>query len=191
MTGTEFGLFASALRTYFPREKILPNKAAMELWFRELKDLPYAVAEAALRKWVASNRWSPSIADIREMANKVINGEPGDWGDGWKQVTDAIRRHGYYGEEAALESMDNLTRETVRRLGWKSLCLSDNVMTDRANFRMIYDQLQQRSQTDQMIPPDVKKLIGRLQMGLEENNDLHADNTRYLTGPGSHEGGRQ
>lgn len=83
MNRDEFGLFASALKTYYPKEQLLPNKQAMELWYRELCDIPYRVAEAALRKWVAVSKWSPSIADIREQAATVQAGEIPLWSDGW------------------------------------------------------------------------------------------------------------
>ena len=95
MDKREFGLFASAIRTYYPREQILPNKEAMELWFRELQDIPFPVAEASLRKWVSTNKWSPSIADIRELSANVQNGDIPDWGEGWEEVQRAIRKHGY------------------------------------------------------------------------------------------------
>ena len=44
----EFGMFTAALKTYYPREdKLLPNQEAMELWYRQLQDIPYIVAETA------------------------------------------------------------------------------------------------------------------------------------------------
>jgi hypothetical protein len=57
MTKQEFATFAMALKTYYPREQILPNQQAMELWYRELQDIPMQVAEATLRKWVSTNKW--------------------------------------------------------------------------------------------------------------------------------------
>ena len=89
-------MFAMALRTYYPKEQLLPNQQAMELWYRELCDIPYNVAEAALRKWVATNKWSPTIADLREMAATVTEGEMPDWGEGWEQVLKAIKKYGSY-----------------------------------------------------------------------------------------------
>ena len=56
MDKKEFALFASALRTYYSKENLLPNSQAMELWFRQLMDIPYPVAEATLNKWVATNK---------------------------------------------------------------------------------------------------------------------------------------
>ena len=102
MDKKEFSLFASALRTYYPREKLLPNEQAMTLWYNQLQDIPYKVAEATLNKWVAIEKWSPSIADIRQLATELVNGAIKDWGDGWEQVEKAIRRYGIYREAEAL-----------------------------------------------------------------------------------------
>ena len=96
MTKQEFAQFVMALKTYYPRETLLPNNQAVELWFRQLSDIPYNVAEIALNQWVATNKWSPSIADIREAANGIQNDEKFDWGEGWEQVQHAIRYYGYY-----------------------------------------------------------------------------------------------
>lgn len=162
MERKEFGIFASALRTYYPREQLLPNQQAMELWYRELCDIPYNLAEAALRKWVITNKWSPSIADIREMTTDISEGALPDWGEAWESVLTAIRRYGSYNEEMALESMDDLTRQVVRRLGFRNICMSENINTDRANFRMLYEQLAQRRRTDQKMPTQLKAAIQQM-----------------------------
>ena len=96
MTKQEFATLAMALKTYYPREKLIPNDKAMELWFRQLQDLEFKVAEAALYKWVATNRWAPKISEIREMAAEITRGEIPDWGEAWEQVLKAIGRFGSY-----------------------------------------------------------------------------------------------
>ena len=75
MDKREFATFAAALKTYYPRENLLPNPQAMELWYRQLQDIPCQLAEMALNKWVATNKWPPSIAEIREQASAIKNGE--------------------------------------------------------------------------------------------------------------------
>ena len=163
MDKKEFSIFASALRTYYPREKLLPNEPAMELWYNQLKDIPYNVAEATLNKWVATEKWSPSIADIRKTASEMVNGVTDDWGKGWEQVEKAIRYYGQYREAEALADMDDLTRRTVERLGFKNICVSENIIADRANFRTIYEQLAQRKETEQVVPATLKALIDTMQ----------------------------
>lgn len=163
MTRNEFATFAAAMKTFFPREQLLPNAAAMELWYRELSDIPYTVAEAALRKYVSTNKFSPTIADIREMAVTVTQGEKPDWSEGWRQLELAIRKYGQYNIPDAMASMDDITRDTVKRLGYRNLCMSENVMADRANFRMIFEQLADRRQKEQQMPFSLSQLIEGIQ----------------------------
>lgn len=172
MNAKEFGNFAAALRTYYSRENILPNQQAMELWFRQLQDIPYDAAEAILSKWVATNKWSPSIADIRDGMAEIQRGGPApDWGDGWNQAMTAIRKFGSYGEEEALASLPPLTRETVRRLGYKSLCWSENQVADRANFRQVYEILEKRKIETDKIPLPVQQKLAALTAGFAKPMD--------------------
>ena len=164
MTEQEFAKLAMAIKTFFPRENILPNSQALELWYRELQDIPANVAEAALRKWVATNKWSPSIAELRETAAEVRNGEIPDWGEGWEQVLLAIRRFGSYREREALDSLDPMTRTCVQRLGFRNICMSENISTDRANFRMMYESLTEREQTKQQVALPLQEVISQLRL---------------------------
>ena len=163
MTRDEFKNFAMALKTYYPREQLLPNLQAMELWYQELSDIPNDVAIAALRKYVSANKFSPTIADIREMAVTVTQGEKPDWSEGWRQLELAIRKYGQYNIPDAMASMDDITRQTVKRLGYRNLCMSENVMADRANFRMIFEQLAERKQKEQQMPMSLSQLIEGIQ----------------------------
>ena len=159
MTRKEFATFAMALKTYYPRENLLPNEQAMELWFKQLEDIPYQVAETGLNKWVALNKWSPSIADIREMASELVNGELPDWGDAWEEVCKAIRCYGSYRALEALESLSPLARKATERMGFTNLCMSENPSADRANFRMIYENLAEREKKDAQLPTGLKTIV--------------------------------
>lgn len=163
MTKSEFATLAMALKTYYPRENILPNDKAMELWFFQLQDIDYKVAEAGLNKWVSLNKWSPSIADIRQMASEITHSDLPDWSEGWEQVMRAIRRYGNYRYKEALDSMSPLTKKVVERLGFTELCMSENISVDRANFRMIYETLAEREKKDAQIPLILKEKIMEIQ----------------------------
>lgn len=162
MTKKEFAIITMSLKTYYPRENLLPNDQAAALWYYQLQDLSYATAEAALNKWAATNKWSPTIADLRETAAEIENGQTPDWGEGWQQVCKAIRKFGSYQQAAAMQSLDELTRMTTERLGFMNLCMSESIETDRANFRMIYEQLAKRKKQDDQIPQQLKQIIENL-----------------------------
>lgn len=163
MTEKEFGLFALALKTYYPKEGLLPNNQAMELWYRQVADIPYNIAEAALNKWVATNKWSPTIADIREMSISVSHGDIPTWGDAWEEVCRAIRKFGSYRAGEAIETLSPLAKKATQRIGFTNLCMSENVAADRANFRMIYETLAERQKKEAQLPLPLKQLIAELQ----------------------------
>ena len=163
MKRDEFANFAMALRTYYPRENLLPNNEAMELWYRQLQDIPFKVAEAALNKWVALNKWSPSIAEIREQsAGLKRGGELQNWGDGWQKVLLAVRRYGMYNVEQAMESLDDLSRKCVENIGFINICRSENISVERANFRMLYETYIERQKQDAQLPDSIKTLIAQI-----------------------------
>lgn len=167
MNKKEFMLFVSALRTYYPKENILPNEQAIRLWYEQLKDIPYKVAELALNKWVATNKWSPSISEIREQVTIITQGEAKDWGEAWESVRDAIRTYGSYQVKEAYDSMDEITSQVVRRLGFLNLCLSEDIQVERANFRMMYEQEVERRKRSAQLPPQLKAIISNMPNLLE------------------------
>lgn len=163
MDKNEFATFAMALKTYYPKENLLPNKQALDLWFFQLQDIPYQVAEIALNKWVSLNKWSPSIADIREMATSISHGELPSWGDAWEEVLRAIRKYGSYRPVEAMNSLSPLARKATERIGFRNLCISENISADRANFRMIYEQLAEREKKEAQLSVPLKTLIAQMQ----------------------------
>lgn len=162
MDKTEFSRWAMALKTYFPRDNLLPTKEAMELWYAELRDIPFEVALAMLRKWVDTQKWPPSISEIRAMCGEIVNGKPPDWGEAWAEVTNAIRRHGYIGREEAIASMSPLTQKAVEYIGWRDLCMSENPDTIRAQFRQVYQTVTARHIEDRQINPELQATITKL-----------------------------
>lgn len=162
MTKSEFAKFAMALRTYYPKEKLLPSEQAMDLWLYQLEDIPYDVAVAVLNEWVALNKWSPSIADIREMATSIRLGDMPSWGDAWEEVLKAIRQYGLYRADEAVNSLAPTAQKAIKRIGFTNICLSDNLTADRANFRQIYEAIAEREKKEAQLSPSLQTRIAEL-----------------------------
>ena len=64
----------------------------------------------------------------------------------------AIRRYGYMQEPEALGILDEITRKCVKRIGYQNICMSENITADRANFRMIYEQEENRVRQNNQLP---------------------------------------
>jgi len=152
MNKKEFAIFTDAMRTYYPKEKVLPNEQAMALWYDRLKDLDYQDAANALNRWVSTEKWSPSIADIRKAVSEMRRDTVDDWTEGWNQVTRAISKYGYPDEPGALASMNEITRDCVKAIGWKNICDSEEIGVERGHFRMMYEQRKERVRKLEVIP---------------------------------------
>lgn len=159
MDKKEFATFAMALKTYYPRENLIPNEQAMNLWFIQLQDLDYKTAELVLNKWVATNKWSPSIAEIREAAAEITSPAIPDWGEAWEKVLKVVWHYGSYEPEKAMAELDEITAAAVKRVGYYEICQSQNIAIERANFRDIYNNLAERKKTRQQIAPQILAMI--------------------------------
>lgn len=152
MTEAEFAKLAMAIREMYPQSGVLQTKAAMELWYQLLADLPYQEASAALSSYMVTNKWPPTVADIREGVTKRTTPELPEWSEAWETVINAIGRWGMHREAEALESMPEIARQTVKRMGWQHICLSENIGVERATFRDIYIVIAKRKERDAQLP---------------------------------------
>ena len=161
MNKQEFSKIAAAINTYYPKDKPFRNNEAIQLWYEELKDLPYEDTVNGLRRHVNTSKWCPTIAELKSAIVANTAGAK-DWGEQWNQAIRAVRRFGIYQEEEALASLDPLTRQAVKRLGYKDLCLSENQMADRANFRMVYEQVANNEYEKAALPKELQNKIAQL-----------------------------
>lgn len=172
MNSKQFSDWADALKTYYPREHLFPNDQSMSLWYQMLKDLDYNDAVKALQRWVATERWSPSIADIRGMVNQMSDSTVGDWSSAWDEVTRAINRCGIYRESEALDSMSETTKECVKAIGWKNICNSEEIGVERGHFRTMFEQRNQRIRTTKSIPDWLRSPVETKVLDLAEKRSL-------------------
>lgn len=184
MTFDEFKVLAKGMKAVYTQSWFLPDAEALKIWYELLKDLDYAVTNIAIQKYMLTNKKEPTVADIRELVVSVKVGEKPSWSDGWEEVLRAISMYGMYREAEALLSMTELTRKVVKRLGFKNICISENIMTDRANFRMIFEQLADREQTEKQIPFTLSTLIEQAReherLALEDGEVQSNDSTRLF-----------
>ena len=166
MTAKEFGILADAIKTYFPRDNVLPTENAMRLWYSELKDIPYQLAHAALRKYVSTNKFAPTIADIREQVAELNNQNEEDLNEtaAWYLVLKAIRRSTYYSEEefAKLPATVQRAVASPKQLReWATLEDVDGktLTVIQSNFQRTFRVEQQRERERSKLSPDVLRLM--------------------------------
>lgn len=163
MTFDEFKPLVKGLKSAFSQPNFLPDGDSVNVWYEFLKDLDSKVCSVAISKYIMTNKFPPTVADIRELCTSVTAGDKPLWSDGWDEVMRAMRRYGSYNEVEALESMSEITRQCVRRLGYQNLCRSEEIGVDRANFRMIFEQVANREYEKAKLPGGMQQLIASIQ----------------------------
>jgi hypothetical protein len=150
MNKREFAIIWTTLKTAFSRFKFLERAEEAEIWRQMLSDIPYDILITAVREYILTGKFPPTIADIRETALKLIKPEK-DWLDAWGTVEKAIRRYGYMQGDKALASMDEDTAAVVARFGWVSICMTENIDVIRGQFRMAFESQQKAARSKDLV----------------------------------------
>ena len=162
MTREELKDFFKVLKAIYTSDRFLPDSAAMAVWASMLEDLDYQVAILAAKKYIATERFPPTVADIRRISSEIVDGERSIWSDGWKEVLSAIRRFGVYGEAEALAFFSPVTRRAVEGIGFKEICTSEDIDVVRGQFRMAFEQIAKREYERAQLPESVRAVIGEM-----------------------------
>lgn len=152
MNPQEFATISMAIKAAYPNANLMPDKQSKEVWYTMLADLDYKVCMSAVKEIISNNKFAPTIAEIREKCVGYTQLPIADWSEAWETVLRLIRKYGYMEEMQALESMDDITRTCVKRLGYQNICMSENIVADRANFRDIYEAEAKRRREQSKIP---------------------------------------
>lgn len=140
MTKPEAAKLVAVLLAAYPAARA--SSGTSEVYERMLADLDYPTANAAVERLLATSKFMPSIAEIREACMSLLHGEQIAGGEAWGKVLSAIGRWGVYrvpGVDFVFQ--DPVVARCVAALGWQNLCNSENQASDRARFIELYDRL--------------------------------------------------
>lgn len=148
----------AVLSTAFPNFKMAENTP--EIYFQLLSDIPTDLLKAAVLQCCgeAGRAFAPSIGEIRGAVadiRRAVSGVPSSY-QAWQEV---MRQMVIVGSYRQPEFSHQLIAATVRTLGWRNLCLSENQVADRARFIQAYEQLEKRAEQDLMMLPQVRGYI--------------------------------
>jgi hypothetical protein len=169
MDRDEFKVLVKGMKAVYAQPTFIPDQDAFNMWFALLGDLPYKLCNVAIQKYMLTNKFPPTVAEIRELTANIENGDPLTWGESWERALNAVRRFGSYNQKAALESLDPLTRKCVESIGYMELCMSENIMVERAHFQKVFEVFAKREQTDKQIPLQLKQAINQMQLKSMDN----------------------
>lgn len=129
MTKTEALKCLSILKASYPRQEL--GRDTLEAYAAMLADIDFEAAQDAVRRLICGSKWFPSIAEIRaEVAQAAMANMPAPeiaWGEVWK----AISR---YGMNRQPQFSCPEVAAAVDVIGWRTICLDENVASSRSRF---------------------------------------------------------
>lgn len=149
MTELQIKKLVAVMVAAHPSSKV--SEESIAVYARMLADLDYPAANAAVEQLLATSKWMPTVAEIRERVVSLHAGEVRAGGEAWGSVLKAIRGAGRYRIPGAdFAFIDPVTAECVAAMSWVELCDSENPTADRARFIELYDQLATRHRRAQL-----------------------------------------
>lgn len=154
---TVLGILASA----YPGQFKVTEDSVL-IYVATLADIPAPDLAMAARHHIATSKWPPTVAELREAHHALTKPATLTAMEAWGEVIQALRRVGSWGTPSWSSP---LVEATVNALGgWPSMCAMDiqDTPTVRAQFRDAYNALLGRTETDIRLLPDARAARHRL-----------------------------
>ena len=133
----------------------------VSIYVKLLADLDAEALIAACQQHIATSKFPPTVAELREACASLTRPALPAWADAWGEVLDAIRRVGYLGRPSFSHPL--ITQAVQGMGGWKMLCAMEisETATQRAQFRDVYNAYATRATAAANLLPDVRAAAER------------------------------
>lgn len=105
-----------------------------DTWYEMLHDIPREIVLAAIKSHTATNRYPPTIAEIRTESIRLTHTELAiSSGEAWGMCMDVIRKN------RDVKTLPEHVRAAARDIGWWEIGHSENPEAIRAQFVRFYE----------------------------------------------------
>ena len=161
-----WALLGTAYPTYAKEQSTEMMAQTLRLYQRLLADIPGEMLEAAALQHVASSRFFPTIAELREIAVAIMAPPSTTPMEAWGKLQAAMADVRFYryadGYHEFPHFDDPILERVVQDMGWANLTASEDTVADRARFLQAYEAYARRMREDQMLLPAVRELAQTL-----------------------------
>ncbi len=159
MTRKEVQNLLALATANFPAMQDKDMRPTAVLWEKMLADMPYPLAEKALVKVLATAKYFPTVAEIREAAADLTCPQQLTSAEAWGQVMEAIRKFGSYRAAEAMAWLSPEVATMVRRFDFIEICRSKQIDVIRGQFTRLWESQAKREKELAALPAQIKQLI--------------------------------
>ena len=88
----DFRVIVRGLQAAYTRDNFIPNEYTFNLWYTALQDIPYPSLNRASTSYIMSNRFPPTIADIRQLAYDLTSQPDELPSAAWNQLPEITKK---------------------------------------------------------------------------------------------------
>lgn len=145
-----------AISAAYPSFELTEDRVSV--YGKLLADIPATALAAAIQQHIATSKYPPTIAELREAASVVTCAQLPTVADAWDEVMTAIKTRGSWHEPVF--SHDLITKTVAGMGGWQVMCTMpvDETATWRAQFRDMFNAYASRAEADARLLPNVRAL---------------------------------
>jgi hypothetical protein len=150
----------------YPKSNVGEDDKTVNLWQAMLGDIPFNVAEIALKRLIATSPYPPTIADIRRNVTEAVMVHTETAEEAWTKVVSAVGMYGHGNGDKVKAYIGVMAWKAVSALygSWEGYCMADtgDTMTARAHFFKIYNAYLEREKNKIQIPASVREGMDKL-----------------------------
>lgn len=162
MTREEFSIIVKGLKAVYTQQTFIPDKDAFNVWYELLKDIDYATCNMAVQRYIISERFPPTIADIRDYVFKNDKSNNGlNESYAWSLVRKAISDSSYHSEERFNELPETI-QKAVGSANQLRIWATDGDFNDgvvQSHFLRSYRQVIETNQKMEILPQNLRNMI--------------------------------
>jgi hypothetical protein len=174
MTRDEVKEMLATMSATYPPNLLPPiNELTVNIWHKLMEDLPGKLAMAAAASWMTTNKYPPTIADIRERCVQSTAPKMNSAEEAWSKVLKAIRSCGHTEPYRAERELGDLWQMVGR--DWSYYCSLDESQTpnEKTRFIRMYSSEQKKAVERLQIPAFVQKALANHKlMQLTEGSEV-------------------
>ena len=174
MTREEFQIIVKGLKAVYTQQTFIPDKDTFNVWYELLKDIDYANCNMAAQRYIISERFPPTIADIRDYVFKNDKSNNGlNESYAWSLVRKAISDSSYHSEERFNELPETI-QKAVGSANQLRIWATDGDFNDgvvQSNFLRSYRQVIETNQKMEILPQNLRNMIENTSCKMIGEND--------------------
>lgn len=164
MERDEFKILVKAMKAVYAQPTFIPDQDAFNVWYELLKDIPYRQAEIAIRKHMLTEKFPPTISDIRKEAIEITEEDKLDDLEAWSMVYKAIC-NSTYNSNMEYGRLPVIVQKAVGNpANLREWAMMDEKMISsvRARFIDSFKIVRNRAKEDLMLPDVIRVQIAKM-----------------------------